>query len=322
MSFINLAPIGEDGSIQASPDAPTNLWPRLAGYAYDADGLLAVSDSEPAAGEPYLNGIRISPEGAVYIWSVENDGAPPEVQYARGLPITASGRLIVTSELPPVRWVAGWPIANNEWVCMNGGDIPPPTVLISEIYIIGGGEGQGPIIGQLRYGASGALVDTGYSSEAAFLTDNPAVTLAALEGVAPPASNAIVTSNTTVVHNFVDFIPYTGDQIGDVYVYDDAWFPPYAALAVPFAADQSLRITFTPPVAAVGMLFNAGAGNQVQFYDGVTLLHTQVVGLGGSWGAFGGFAVGGGSPPVGDFYQQEGNTDVYIQESADAYIQE
>lgn len=137
MTFINRAPIDENGAVLATTDIPDG-WPSLGGFRYSPEGALAVVDDVPDPGHPYLDGIRITPEGNIYIWSFEVDGEPTP-QWHDGIPCTDDGRLVVTSDLPPVSWVGGWPLAANGYVCMSGVEPPPddctsPTTIFTQAF--------------------------------------------------------------------------------------------------------------------------------------------------------------------------------------------
>ena len=130
MTFINRAEVNASPAQIlavgiATPTTP--IWGVLNGIAFQpGDNAMAVIGAAPASTDPYIGGMRFTPDNRLYVWPVGTLGVPTGVVWNAGLPFVQDGRMVVTSDAV-ANYVAGWPVDANGWVCMSLSGPPPPS---------------------------------------------------------------------------------------------------------------------------------------------------------------------------------------------------
>lgn len=290
------------------------------GLVYGLLNVLVVNYAGTLVG--YLQGIGQTLTGELMVFDA-SAGLPADTFWQSGLPVSAAEHRLCVDPTNAVALVHdGIPFTTVGAVAVNGSPAPPAATISSLVLDMTESDGGPYYYSQLYYGASGALVATVYTAKATFNSDNPAAALETFAGIAPATGNFAFAGGTVACA-----VPAT------LHVTAAASLPgPSTYTAFDGSNNDDITITFSPPVSAVGINLAYVGGHATlltaKFYDGATLLQSTAVPIPPAaplstpvWSFFG-YAVAGGSPPAGAFYEQEANTDIYIQEVADSYIQE
>lgn len=319
---VNWFGVADDSShvltVERDPDPSTDAAQN--GVYLSPLGELVCTQVAVSGSDTFQRGIAVAPTGAMRVLLV-NGSAPSGSTYDNGFLISSTGQLCVTTDSVD-HYVKGIPLNVYGAVCIVGST--PPTTTISSIVLT-----QNPnddagayYLSQLYYGASGATVATTYTSKTAFNSDNPAAALETFASIAPHSGNvsfaggSIAASPTAAQLNVSTAASLPGPST-------------YAAFNMGISNTTTL-ITFTPPISAAGLniayLGGHGRSFQADFYDGATLLSSQVIPTPASplsnptWSFFG-YAVASGGPPatqnrvtdVGDTRTTDsGDTRVYV----------
>lgn len=128
-------------------------------------------------------------------------------------------------------------------------------------------------IGQLYFGTSGAGGGY-YTSQATFLTDHPGLTLQDFSGIAAPGGMAAIPAFT----GFTAVATGTGAIVSATNPIPNAPFDFMREINA--APGDTLTLTFSPAIDAVGMYVarpGGVGGVTIDFYNGVTLLHSEAL---------------------------------------------
>jgi hypothetical protein len=288
------------------------------GIYLSADYELVCTQDAVEASDNYVRGWAISVEGALRIFQVDG-GEPAGAKRNGGFLTSSTGQLCVTSDAVD-HYIAGVPVNVYGAVCVVG-STPPIGPMITRIiiYATGGGpETSGVAVSDISYGSSGS-VSAFYTVEATFLSDHPGLANIDFSGVAPPGGGPVPVppyAGITTIGPATDASPPRG-------VYDSAVGSEPLCYYYNFA--YGVEILFSTPVNSAGLRIESQPGAyHIYFYDGATeLINISRTGAGYPPGlnSFSGYSTATGGPTT-TFYQQETGTDYYIQEVADAYIQE
>jgi hypothetical protein len=112
------------GKVQATLVSPFGNFLQSIRYGAD-DKMYVNNDIVIPTSDPWTQGMRFDPNGALHVWDVETNGMPSNIDYDSGMPVTLFGHLMVTSLGVVVRYNYGWPLDVRGFVCMTNTGAAP-----------------------------------------------------------------------------------------------------------------------------------------------------------------------------------------------------
>ena len=113
--FVNKASVNA-GKVQLTVTAPAanQALNALQGARYGNNDQLYVTTAAPLSTATWTQGVRFDTNGAMHVWPLEANGAPPGIDSTGNL--TLLGQVIITNT-SVTRYFNGWPIAANGYIC-------------------------------------------------------------------------------------------------------------------------------------------------------------------------------------------------------------